>query len=405
MLTMNLPVIKNILQGNSPEHFPELNGKTGALFSNVSLSDYIKEEYLHDKFTLTQNPSRSIRSMSSGEQKKALLEHLLKKNPNFIIIDNPFDALDPESVNRLKNRLYELSKECSIIQIFKRKSDLLPFITKALRIDSGKIVFSGNISEYLSIYESNKLPDFQGEIPPPFEPIETCSHELIRFADVCVNYQEKAVLHNINWTVKKGEFWQLKGPNGSGKTTILSMINGDNTKAYGQNIVLFGKQKGTGENIWQTKKKIGYYTPSITELFSRRHTAEQMAVSGFLDSIGLYNKPSLKQTQLAHHWLEMLGLKDCRQKAFIELSQVQQRLVLIARAMVKHPPLLILDEPSNGLDDQSATLVTTLINKMASESATAIIYVSHRKEPNLEPNYIFELIPGSEGSTGSIHAT
>ena len=182
------------------------------------------------------------------------------------------------------------------------------------------------------------------------------------------------------------------------------MINGDNPKAYNQDLTLFGRRKGTGETVWEIKRKIGYLTPSMTDLFNTRHTLEQMIISGFMDSIGLYKQPSDMQIRLADEWLELIEMSPLKKKVFCQLSLGQQRLALVARAMVKHPPLLILDEAMSGLDDHNATLVTNLINKIAAESKTAILYVSHRKEEGLLPEYLFELTPSDSGSTGKIHS-
>jgi molybdate transport system ATP-binding protein len=271
-----------------------------------------------------------------------------------------------------------------------------------MRVDKGKVVFADGIEQYLKKFEPEKEIHFSVEIPGPVHEQNLSYNELIKLSDVSVRYRERQILNNINWTIKPGEFWQLKGPNGSGKTTILTMISGDNPKAFGQNIELFGRRKGTGESVWEIKQKIGYFTPSMMELFKRRHTAEQMVISGFHDSIGLYHRPSEIQKHVANEWLKVLGLADKGNRAFVDLSQVHRRMVLIARAMIKHPPLLILDEPSTGLDDKSAALLSALINKIAAESQTAILYVSHRTEPDLKSAFVFELKPGENGSVGEI---
>lgn len=190
------------------------------------------------------------------------------------------------------------------------------------------------------------------------------------------------------------------GPNGSGKTTLLTMITGDNPKAYGQDLTIFGHKRGSGESIWDIKKKIGYVTPSMTTLFRGWNTVEKMVISGLVDSIGLYKKPSELQKQIAGEWIELIGLEDLRLSRFSSLSEVQQCMVLIARAMIKHPPLLILDEPAHGLDDVNAKLLCALINKIATEGQTTIIYVSHRKEPGLEAKQVFELVLCKDGSKG-----
>lgn len=178
------------------------------------------------------------------------------------------------------------------------------------------------------------------------------------------------------------------------------MITGDNPKAYGQDLILFGQKRGSGESIWDIKKKIGYITPSITTLFRGWNTVEKMVISGLVDSIGLYKKPTEMQKRLAGEWINLIGLKELKHTRFSTLSEGQQCMVLIARAMIKHPPLLILDEPSHGLDDYNASILSALINKISEEGKTTIIYVSHRKEPGLKPKDIYELVPTKNGSFG-----
>ena len=140
----------------------------------------------------------------------------------------------------------------------------------------------------------------------------------------------------------------------------------------------------------------------MTDLFSTRHTLEQMLISGFHDSIGLYVYPTDSQADTAHSWLKLIEMEDLSNKLFYLLSAGQQRMALVIRAMIKHPPLLILDEPIAGLDDYHSSLVVSLINKIADESNTSILYVSHQEEKGLFPKQIFELIPTENGSIGRI---
>lgn len=389
---------KKMMNGEGHPAFAPLQGKKGVLFSNTTLEKFMEEELAHDTYDLTATMGRSIRTLSSGEQKKALLEHLLKTKPDFIVLDNPFDALDVASVSKLKERLTVLAKKHSIIQLFKRREDLLPFIHHGLKVEDDKVIFDGSIKEYLT-KRTQQTFNFEGKIPAPLEDICIDNKELISLRNVNVSYAGRPILKDINWSINKGEFWQLIGPNGSGKTTLLTMIDGDNPKAYGQEIYLFGQKKGSGETVWDIKKKVGYFTPAMMELFkARRHKAEGMIIGGLHDSIGLYSIPSDAQRHLAEKWLQLLDLSHLAQKAFVDLSQVEQRMILIARAMIKHPPVLILDEPSNGLDDYSASMLVTLINKIARESKSAILYVSHRKEKGLQPQKVLELVPGKDGS-------
>ena len=180
------------------------------------------------------------------------------------------------------------------------------------------------------------------------------------------------------------------------------MITGDNVKGYGQELFIFGRKKGSGETVWEIKNKVGYLTPAMTDLFSTRHTLEQMIISGYVDSIGLYTIPSDMQKRAAHEWLQLLSMERKANKLFSDLSSGEQRMALIARAMVKHPPLLILDEPLAGLDDHNANKVIQLINKIAAESESAILYVSHQTEKELTPQKVFELEKTENGSIGKV---
>ena len=180
------------------------------------------------------------------------------------------------------------------------------------------------------------------------------------------------------------------------------MITGDNHKGYGQQLYLFGQRKGSGESVWDIKKRIGYYTPAMTDKFSGLHSCLNMVISGMNDSVGLYLRATENQKALAKEWLIILDMWHLRDVLFADLSAGQQRMVMTARAMIKHPPLLILDEPTAGLDDESAMLFISLVNKIAKESKSAIVFVSHRKEPGLEPQFIYELQTSPEGSHGKI---
>ena len=380
--------------------FEELQHKHGLEHSEAVLQNFIKDDQKHGNSVLVKDESRSLRTFSSGEKRKALLDYLLKKQPEYLILDDPFDCLDVQSVANFKERLAEVKSDFILVQIFRREEDILPFIDIILDFDgAGNTVFK-NKADFIEnkqgfLEEIKRIP----AAPKVFEGIP---ESLIQLKNVNVAYEDRPILSNISWEVKRSEFWKLTGPNGSGKTTILSMIYGDNPKAYGVDLFLFGKKKGSGESVWEIKKKIGYFSPSITELFIRRNSVEEMLISGLVDSIGLYQKPSDKQRALAKQWLETLGFQEKAKKVFNDLSNLEKRMLLIARAMIKHPPLLILDEPSTGLDDKSALKITNLINHIAAQSDTAIIYVSHRKEKGLHPDFEYELFPTENGSVGKI---
>ncbi|AZQ60558.1 ATP-binding cassette domain-containing protein [Maribacter sp. MJ134] len=381
---------------NEQSFFKFLGTKKGTLFSPVMLSQLIDEEERHNHKIIHQK--QPLRTMSSGEQKKALLRHILESKPDYIILDNPFDSLDHSFQKELKNLLLEVSGDFIFIQLVSRVTDILPFINQFTKLNGDRLESIGEMPTVIK-----PQSDFlNGKIPAAIVPIRMDNELLIAFKNVSVSYEDKAILNNINWTVKKGEFWQLIGNNGSGKSTLLSMITGDNPKAYGQNILLFGKRKGTGESVWDIKQKLGYFSPVMTYKFSGRFTIEQMLISGFNDSIGLYTKPTEVQKRKAKEWLQLLNLWPEKDMLFADSSLGQKRLIMTVRAMVKHPPLLILDEPTTGMDDEAAALLVALVNKIAKETDTAIIYVSHRNETGLQPQYTYQLHMSPKGSIGVI---
>ncbi|MEJ1222807.1 ATP-binding cassette domain-containing protein [Sediminicola sp. 1XM1-17] len=393
--TPKVDFVQALLENQTASPFEALKNKKGALFSPLELSRLIDEEERHDIKIVNLKSTQSLRSMSSGERKKALLAHILDNRPDFIVFDNPFDNLDASSQKELTVKLEEISDKVSIILLITRNADRLPFIDQYYHFNGDVVV-----PDEAPLKPSNSRQLDRLAIPRALNQDPYHGKVLIDFKDVNVSFDKRPILNNINWTIRRGEFWQLKGKNGSGKSTLLSMITGENSKGYGQQLWLFGQQKGSGETIWEIKEKLGYFTPSMVDSFSGHHTVEHMLISGLYDSVGLYIYPTEAELQLAKEWLMVLDLWDQRTTYFHDLSLGQQRLVMTARAMIKHPLLLLLDEPTSGLDDKNSALLVALVNKIAAESSTTVIYVSHREEAGLRPQYIFELEMTDQGSVG-----
>jgi molybdate transport system ATP-binding protein len=389
--------VKSFLSQDAPTELSFLNSLKGVLFSDLAIKEFIKKEYQYDSITYGLIRSRKFNTLSSGEQKTAYLHYCLAQNPDYIVFDNPLDHLDQNTRLALIETLKKLATTTIIIQIVNRKADLLPFITNNRQVHSDSFDLIPIVAGNHNFEKSYKL-----NVPLPLESATYEGNVLIQMNQVSVSYQERHIVNNINWTVKKGEFWQLIGPNGSGKSTILSLITGENAKGYGQDLYLFGNKKGSGESIWDIKKQIGYFSTAMTDLYLKSHTLEQMILSGFFDSIGLYVQPTSTHIKLVSKWLDLIEMRHLKNKVFNQLSIGQQRLALIVRAVLKHPPLVILDEPLEGLDDTNTSLITQLINTLITETTMTIIYVSHRIEPSLSPQAVLELIPSPEGSIGII---
>ncbi|WP_350287696.1 ATP-binding cassette domain-containing protein [uncultured Croceitalea sp.] len=395
------PLLAKLLQGKANPILEIPDNTKGAVFSSNELEKYIDEEERHGIRLLTKHKEQSLKSMSSGEQKKALLTYLLQQNPSFLVLINPYDNLDQQSQNKLEQMLLELSNKFLLVQFLSRTKDILPFTKRFFYLKTNELVPLDTSKDFHSKRKSLNV-SFRGEIPKPLDAISLEMDTLVEFNAVSVSFDNRPVLVNINWTIKKGEFWQLTGPNGSGKSTLLNMIVGDSHKGYGQDLTLFGMKKGSGESVWDIKYYIGYFTPAMLISFKGYDTLKNMLMAALHDAIGLYVKPSESEKNLALKWLALLGLDHKKEVQFRQISEGEKRLVMTARAMIKHPPLLILDEPTIGLDDLNAAKFVALVNKMAKETGSTIIYVSHRNEQGLLPKSIYELTPAPNGATGKI---
>jgi molybdate transport system ATP-binding protein len=187
------------------------------------------------------------------------------------------------------------------------------------------------------------------------------------------------ILKNINWEINNGENWAVLGPNGAGKSTLVKLILGDHPQAFANDIKVFGKKIGANNSIWDLKKKIGLISNDLLYKHNKLITVMEVLYSSFFDSIGLYQKPNLNQINETKSWIQKFNLEDLADKRFDELSFGQKKIILIARALIKSPKLLILDEPLHGLDQINRQRVLNLIN-LTAKSDTNITYITHNEE-------------------------
>lgn len=393
-------LIKKLLSGVWVD-FNGLKKEEVGIFSTSEIERFIEEEELHDIKILTPNTKQSLKSMSSGERKQALLNYLLNQRVKTLILVNPFDNLDAKKVVELKEKLEEIASKTHLVQVLTRASDALTDTEFFYVFHQNELKRLLNKDEFLSKHTTSQ--EILGEIPEPLHRLDHGLETLISFKNTNVSFNGRQVLQNINLEIKKEEFWQFIGPNGSGKSTLLNMITGDSHKGYGQDLTVFGHKKGSGESVWDIKKLLGYFTPTMVDRFRGYHSVENMLISGLHDSVGLYQKSSAIEQNLSAGWLKILRLENKKDRYFHKLSKGEKRLVMTARAMIKHPSLLILDEPTVGLDDRSAAFFVSLVNKFAAESNTTVLFVSHRKEKGLHPKKVLELIPSENGSIGKIY--
>jgi molybdate transport system ATP-binding protein len=208
----------------------------------------------------------------------------------------------------------------------------------------------------------------------------TPAASLVDMRGVSVSYGGVQVLEDVDWAIRPGENWALLGPNGAGKSTLLSLILGDNPQAYANDVTLFGKRRGSGDNIWDLKSRIGWVAPELHLYYPRNVSCFEVVCSGFYDAMGPYQRCTAPQRDTIAKWLQRLGLPHVRDTAFGAISEGEQRMVLIARALVKEPELLVLDEPCQGLDEANRDRVLRTVEALGDHTASSLIYVSHQHD-------------------------
>ncbi|HWJ29174.1 MAG TPA: ATP-binding cassette domain-containing protein [Flavisolibacter sp.] len=340
-----------------------------------SLSVYGEDivDGLLGRFHLHHCKHKPLLQLSNGEQKKFQLIQALLQCPDVLILDQPFTGLDKEGRGELHQIIDHISTAVTVI-IITTHNEIPDSITHIARLDNGRLTEFSPKENYTHKVAGTVL----GPSGSLFHDIPFSSFtNAVSMKQVSLSFGEKTILKDINWQVAAGEKWVVTGANGAGKSTLLSFITGDNPQAYGKNIYLFDKKRGTGESIWDIKKMIGYLSPELHWYFDQSISVFETIASGFFDTMGLYQQLSSDQFEAVEACLEYFKLEHVKDNRLSDLSTGLIRMVLLARAFVKNPPLLILDEPCQGLDQEQTSLLIHLINQLCAGSNRTLIYVSH----------------------------
>lgn len=345
------------------------------------------KDALYDLFGVEAMLDKHIILLSSGELRKFQLTKTLLSGPRVLIMDNPFIGLDAKTrdlLHALLRRLTEMTR-LQVILVLSKTDDIPEFITHVIPVEDRTCGDKISLQEYLHQRRevpAHVLPEEKREriLNLPYGENLYHAEHIVDLNKVSIRYGDRTILKDLDWTVRCGEKWALSGDNGSGKSTLLSLVCADNPQSYACDIALFGRKRGSGESIWEIKKHIGYVSPEMHRAYLKNLPAIDIVASGLHDSIGLYRKMQEKDRAVCEWWMDIFGIADLKDRNFLQLSSGEQRMVLLARAFVKDPELLILDEPLHGLDMWNRRLVKDVIEAFCERKDKTMIMVTHYRE-------------------------
>jgi len=346
---------------------------------------------------------RGLKRLSTGEWRRALLCRALTSRPGLLVVVEPYEGLDTRTRAILASMLDALAEATvagarftdgseaasPILVVVDRPEHAPAAANRVVELAGARITFEGSRLEYearLELEDSRARQDTGRNAVRKIAALwsrDVAAHPgeetVVELRNVTVGWSGRKVLDSLSWTVRRGEHWLVRGPNGSGKTTLLELISGDNPQAYREDVSVFGRRRGSGETIRELKERIGLvsYRLHLEYRYLAGLPLEDVLVSGFHDSIGLYVEPTDSERAIAASWLTVAGFDGRGRARFGSLSFGEQRALLVARAAVKAPELLILDEPCHGLDDDQRRFVLGLMSAIAAHGESTIIHVTH----------------------------
>lgn len=314
-----------------------------------------------DNFDIRALLDLPLTRLSNGQLKKVIvLRQLVKNIPKILIMDYPFDGLDARSRADLSQFINDLATQFRIQVMLVDHGDTFPsvmnrkLILREFKIDRIEDLVVKKTSE--SSY--NK----------PTAGVHKDTGPVVEMQDLTIQYGDKKILSNVNWRINKGERWALTGKNGSGKTTLFSLIYADHPMAYSQKVFLFGKRRGTGESIWDIKKRINYFGPEQIHFLN----AGSIGITARQHIISQKHRRAERLPEL----IEFFDAGKYIDKPVRFLSSGELQMALLMNMFLDDKELLLLDEPFQFLDPENHEKVTKYLNQHLDEDVT-LVMITH----------------------------
>ncbi len=401
------PLVSELIDAAGGASDPDLRPGTGTVPSGW-------KDAIVSRFCIGKLLNKRMVHLSNGEARKVALVRALLLRPRLLILDDPFCGLDRTARNLLRSVIEELTDAglTRILMITHRQDEIPKQITRILSVNNLQISHE-HLEAFRMPAEADQKPIRFGPVKmerkivsnlrPPAIEAGGNDDPIIDMKNVTISYDGTPILDRINWRMLSGEHWALLGPNGAGKSTLLSLILADNPQAYANRIFLFGVRRGSGESIWEIKQRIGWVASELQSYYPDRSTCFEVVGSGFYDTIGLYRKCTPQQLAAAAEQMSTLGISHLGDRRLSDVSTGEKRLILLARALVKNPQLLVLDEPCQGLDRMSRNQFLALIETVCRPSEMSLIYVTHHTdELPASITHVMKLAGGAVRTCGRI---
>ncbi len=328
--------------------------------------------------------NKLLPTFSQGQLRILLLARALVSSPKVLLLDEYMDGLDKKNREEVQNLLEKISSQTTCIFATHRLESIPSFVSRYLYLEKGflteempqeyntyfnkhkKLVSDESTIKKLVMHTSDSAI---ATIPPFFD---------VQNATVFIDSKE--VLHNIHWQWKKGEHWQIYGENGSGKSTFLRLLAGDEYPAFGGTVQrYFPQSNGFVQSLAQIRKAVHLVSDLLQVRYSYSLNARELVLSGFDNSIGIYRSFTKEEHDEALYWIRYMQMEKFVSHSIRTLSTGQLRRLFIARALVGKPEILLLDEPYSGLDVFARTHITDLLEKLQEDNFHMLI-VSHYDE-------------------------
>ena len=346
--------------------------------------DFVGDPAILGRFGLEGKGTRGLKHLSTGELRRACLARSWVRGLPVLILDEPFEGLDQAGVAFLRSLLTEARAQGTDLAFLTRRPGDLPV---------------GDWKTW-TLSAREEAPANRPSGPRFARPSRGTGQPVLEFRGVNAGYRDVPVFVNFDWKVLGGDRWLVTGPNGSGKSTLLSLVSGDHPQVFSNDISLFGLRRGPELTLAEVKRRIGLVSYAAHLGFRNLFgvTGLEVLASGFAGTVGLRADPSWDQVEACRSLTREWGLADAASRPWEELSWGTQRLLLLGRALVSDPEILLLDEPCQGLDQAAQDHVLDRVATWADNPARTLIYVTHRPdEVNPEEFQRLVLPWGSQG--------